>query len=84
MGAVSRLSPLAPIVLSLRMIPKASGKLCKLCHTEVTDMVIGSEDKMAARNSEQTPDLGIYLQKFGQQPKLQSYLSYRVLRKECT
>jgi hypothetical protein len=34
------------------------------------------------RNSEQASELGLYLQKFGQQPKLKSYLSYRVLRKE--
>ncbi len=34
------------------------------------------------RYSEQASELGIYLQKFGQQPKLRSYLSYRVLRKE--
>ena len=34
------------------------------------------------RYSEQAAELGIYLQKFGQQPKLRSSLSYRVLRKE--
>lgn len=31
--------------------------------------------------SEQASELGDYLQKFGQQPKLQAYLSYRVLEK---
>ena len=31
---------------------------------------------------EQTSGLGGYLQKFGQQPKLWGYVSYRVLRKE--
>ncbi len=36
------------------------------------------------RYSEQASELGEYLQKFGQQPKLQAYLSYRVLRKEYT
>jgi hypothetical protein len=34
--------------------------------------------------SEQASELGDYLKKFGQQPKLQAYLSYRVLRKEST
>jgi hypothetical protein len=34
------------------------------------------------RYSEQASELGDYLKKFGQQPKLQAYLSYRVLRKK--
>lgn len=34
------------------------------------------------RYSEQSAELGDYRNKFGQQPKLQSYLSYRILRKQ--
>jgi hypothetical protein len=33
------------------------------------------------RFSEQASELGEYLEKFGQSPKIQAYLSYRVLRK---
>ncbi|WP_157754183.1 hypothetical protein [Lysobacter capsici] len=42
-----------------------------------------SEDniRLTPRFSEQASELGSYLTKFGQSPKLQSYISYRVLRK---
>src|SRR5262249_23346585 len=45
-------------------------------------LICGDNKKWTPRYSEQASDLGDYRQKFGQQPKLKGYLSYRVLRKE--
>jgi hypothetical protein len=52
---------------------QAAGLTCLICEDNT---------RWIPRYSEQSSDLGIYCQKFGQQPKLQGFLSYRVLRKE--
>jgi hypothetical protein len=52
---------------------KAAGLECLVAEDNV---------RWTPRYSEQASELGDYLKKFGQQPKLQAYLSYRVLRKK--
>jgi ribosomal protein RSM22 (predicted rRNA methylase) len=54
-------------------------RICKQAGLEL----LGGETNVrwTPRYSEQTSDLGPYLDKFGQQPKVQSYLTWRILRK---
>ena len=44
-------------------------------------IISGDNSAWTPRFSEQSSDLGRYRSKFGQQPRLKAYLSYRVLRK---
>lgn len=45
-------------------------------------LITRDNSSLTPRYSEQAANLGDYLGKFGQQPKLRAHLSYRVLRKE--
>lgn len=52
---------------------KAAGLQCLIAQDNIS---------WTPRYSEQASELGNYLQKFGQQPKLRARLSYQVLKKE--